>query len=197
MEPPTQEEFEAYHKKMKVLTEGQKEILICIQEHINEELTEEFIHELHRIVFKREANEEKGAYKKEKNVVYNVYKDYDETANPEDVARLMKEWIERQNKFIETEIPKEEIIKHICHSALEFADVHPYKNGNGRIGRALMLYLGIRKSLYPIVIPKEQRFEYGRYMANKDVNGLSKMLMSNLDKEATIYSELISQQEVI
>lgn len=65
------------------------------------------------------------------------------------------------------------IFEKIATEHLEFERVHPFEDGNGRTGRLLINYELLKNDLPPIVIPKENRTEYFKYLADENVNGLA------------------------
>ena len=79
------------------------------------------------------------------------------------------------------------IIEAICRQHIAFERIHPFSDGNGRVGRALMVYICLQKGIAPIVVTKEDKAEYISYLNTEDVNGLTKFsLKLNADEEARI-----------
>lgn len=189
-QPPSKEEFDAYNIEFGKRRELQKEMILFILKSLDKDLCEKLIHGLHRIAKKHEPEVEKGEYKKAENFVFNIFGEYDTTAQPEEVPDLMNAWINKQNELIEKEMTEDEFIKSICQAVIEFFEIHPYRNGNGNVGRALMLFLSLKKGLYPIVIPKQQRERYANCVAKRDVEDFSKMIKENLEKEEQIWKEM-------
>lgn len=65
---------------------------------------------------------------------------------------------------------------------IEFERIHPFSDGNGRVGRILLNYEMLRNDLPPIVIPADQRTEYFAMLADQDAPALAKFL-SDLSRE--------------
>lgn len=52
----------------------------------------------------------------------------------------------------------------MASSHAEFEQIHPFSDGNGRVGRLLMLALALRAGLVPPIILKERKFAYYKYL---------------------------------
>tara|TARA_R100001530_G_scaffold1886_1_gene3226 strand:- start:6639 stop:7157 length:519 start_codon:yes stop_codon:yes gene_type:complete len=75
----------------------------------------------------------------------------------EALGRQIKEWIE---EFPDKGHDHYEFIK-VGH--IEFEKIHPFVDGNGRIGRMLMNWQALKAGLDPIVIKVEDRFKYYKW----------------------------------
>ena len=102
------------------------------------------------------------------------------------VITELQEWILNLEAQLESQT-KESIIEAICRQHIAFERIHPFSDGNGRVGRALMVYICLQKGIAPIVVTKEDKAEYISYLNTEDVNGLTKFsLKLNADEEARI-----------
>ena len=102
------------------------------------------------------------------------------------VITELQEWILNLEAQLESQT-KEGIIEAICRQHIAFERIHPFSDGNGRVGRALMVYICLQKGIAPIVVTKEDKAEYISYLNTEDVNGLTKFsLKLNADEEARI-----------
>ncbi len=80
------------------------------------------------------------------------------TANYMKIETLMKDLIKDLNKT-----PKN-IFSHLAKTHAQFEKIHPFSDGNGRIGRLLMHYIAIKNGLPPILVKKEKKQAYYTYL---------------------------------
>lgn len=79
------------------------------------------------------------------------------TANYLKIPELMKELIKDINK-------PENIFNKISDIHSRFEKIHPFSDGNGRIGRLLMHAMSLSENLAPVVILQEKRRLYTAYL---------------------------------
>lgn len=70
----------------------------------------------------------------------------------ETVPALMTQWIERANRL------GDEIADHVV-----FEDIHPFVDGNGRMGRILLNWQRVKKGLPILVLYAKDRQEYYKW----------------------------------
>lgn len=121
-----------------------------------ESLTEDIIKKLHYII-KHDTKDSTlawfavGDYKKRANVVGGR-----ETTKPSEVSKSMKELLETYNT-------KENIkIEDIIELHAEFEYIHPFQDGNGRVGRLVVLKECLKNNLIPFIIEDSKKGFYYR-----------------------------------
>lgn len=127
-----------------------------------------------------------GTYKREPNHVVTVMGDRHYYAEPNAVPGLMRELLdwytheERANKI--HALVRASILHH------EFVAIHPFDDGNGRIGRIVMNFALMRAGYPPAVIPVATRDAYYNTLAEADagdykplINYIGQRLLSALD----------------
>ena len=73
------------------------------------------------------------------------------------------------------------ILSSIFH--YEFVFIHPFSDGNGRVGRALLVYSCLQSGIVPIVIPVSQKKRYINYLNNMDLDGLVAFSLELMEEE--------------
>ena len=125
-------------------------------DHAEEPLSEAIIKELHRIL-KQSTRDSTlawfaiGDYKKRVNVVGGR-----ETAKPEDVPARINVLLSGYEALDDVSI--EDII--IFH--YEFERIHPFQDGNGRVGRLIALKECLRYGIVPFLIEDSKKMFYYR-----------------------------------
>lgn len=121
-----------------------------------EKLSEDIIKHLHYII-KHDTKDSTlswfavGDYKKRANVVGGR-----ETTKPAEVSKHMKELLESYNA-------KENItIEDIIELHAEFEYIHPFQDGNGRVGRLVILKECLKNNIIPFIIEDRKKGFYYR-----------------------------------
>lgn len=131
----------------------------CIDEIIENaksQLSEKFIKRLHFILKTGTSDAKKdwfavGDYKKLPNEVGGR-----ETTLPEDVSRDMKKLLSCYNS-------KENVtLEDIIEFHVQFERIHPFQDGNGRIGRLIMFKECLKHNIEPFIIEDEIKMFYYR-----------------------------------
>ena len=121
-----------------------------------EKLTEEIIKKFHYII-KHDTRDSTlswfavGDYKKRANVVGGR-----ETSKPSEVSKHMKALLEKYNAKNNVQI--EDIIE--LHAEFEY--IHPFQDGNGRVGRLIVLKECLKNNVIPFIIEDSKKSFYYR-----------------------------------
>lgn len=125
-------------------------------DHAEEELSEEIIKHLHYLL-KHDTKDSTlswfavGDYKKRANVVGGR-----ETAKPKEVPQRMRALLSEYNA--KTKVKFEDVVAF--HA--EFEHIHPFQDGNGRVGRLIALKECLHHSIIPFIIEDRKKAFYYR-----------------------------------
>ena len=119
-------------------------------------LTEKFIKELHFTLKSGTSDSRKdwfnvGEYKKLPNEVGGK-----ETASPETVAQKIKELLKSYNQ------KNEHNLGEIIDFHYQFEALHPFQDGNGRVGRLIMFKECLKNNIVPFIIDDSLKMFYYR-----------------------------------
>lgn len=153
----------------------------CIDEVIDNatlQLSEKFIKSLHSIL-KTSTSDSRldwftvGDYKKLPNEVGGR-----ETTLPENVADEMKKFLANYNA------KKEKTLHDIIEFHVEFERIHPFQDGNGRIGRLIMLKECLKHNIVPFIVEDDIKMFYYRGLKkwNSEKGFLIDTCLSQQDK---------------
>ena len=122
----------------------------------NNKLSESFIKKLHETLKNGTSDSRKdwfaiGEYKKLPNEVGGR-----KTAQPEQVSGIMKQLLKQYSSTAKKTL--EEIIAF--HA--DFETIHPFQDGNGRIGRLIMLKECLKNNIVPFIISDDLKMVYYR-----------------------------------
>lgn len=125
-------------------------------------LTEKFIKELH-LILKSGTSDSKvswfavGDYKKRPNEVGGMT-----TTLPENVGSEMKALISKYNALPEV------TLDDILDFHVKFERIHPFQDGNGRIGRLIMFKECLKHDIVPFIIEDDMKIFYYRGLSEWD-----------------------------
>ena len=122
----------------------------------NYQLSEAFIKELHKILKTGTSDERRpwfkvGGYKKMPNAVGDR-----ETTSPLLVAEEMKKLVDDYNK------KDKHTIEEIIEFHVKFERIHPFQDGNGRVGRLIAFKECLKNNIVPFIILDTKKMFYYR-----------------------------------
>ena len=114
-------------------------------------ITEEFIKRMHRNLMQG-LREDAGEYSKHQRAIRGVDIALTHPKDiPEEMAHLIKNW----NQGVSSKT-----IKEIANFHVRFELIHPFGDGNGRLGRLLMTFQCLEADYSPVVIENSRKAEY-------------------------------------
>lgn len=133
-----------------------------IIDHADDILSEKFIKELHLTLKNGTSDSRKdwfavGEYKKIPNEVGGM-----DTALPEEVADKMKTLLKEYN------VIKEKRLEDILDFHVKFERIHPFQDGNGRVGRLIMFKECLKHNIVPFIIEDNLKLFYYRGLKEWD-----------------------------
>lgn len=134
-------------------------IVSLIIDNAKSTLTEEFIKELHLLLKNGTSDSRKdwfavGDYKKLPNEVGGM-----NTTLPEEVPKKMKELLD------EYDAKEEKSLDDILDFHVKFEKIHPFQDGNGRVGRLIMFKECLKYNIIPFIIEDDLKMFYYRGLA--------------------------------
>ena len=140
----------------------------------------ELIKSIHAILCKDAIESVPGQFKKIQNAVIGA--EFTPTA-PYMVPTALQDWIRNLEAQLQGANNQQEKVEAICRQHITFEHIHPFPDGNGRVGRALMVYTCMMEEMPPIVISVDKRTEYINFLNTENIAGF------------TVYAELLQQRE--
>ena len=151
----------------------------------DKKLTEKMIKEFHKILKEGTSDSRKnwfnvGEYKKLSNEVGGL-----KTTEPKNVEKEMKKLLEWYNSL------KQITINEIIEFHVKFEKIHPFQDGNGRIGRIILFKECLKNNIVPfIILDKDKLFYYrglNMYQTNKEKGYLIDTCLNSQDQ----YSNMV------
>ena len=128
----------------------------------NYQLSESFIKELHKIL-KTGTSDSRlswfavGEYKKRVNAVGDIV-----TTSPRLVSQEMKKLVDEYNT------KEKHTIEEIIEFHVKFERIHPFQEGNGRVGRVIAFKECLKNNIVPFIILDKKKMFYYRGLQNWD-----------------------------
>ena len=132
----------------------------------DKELTEEMMKDFHRILKEGTMDSRKewfnvGEYKKLANEAGSM-----KTSSPKQVTKDMKKLMEWYNSLSKV------TIKEIIEFHARFEKIHPFQDGNGRVGRIIAFKECLKNNIIPfIILDKDKLFYYRGLKEYKNEKG--------------------------
>lgn len=156
-----------------------------ILDNIDKELSIDNILEMNKILKKNTSYENNpnynvGGFKTIPNTigVINTF----ETSSPEDVEKALNELLNWYKKF------KKVTIEDIIEFHVRFERIHPFGDGNGRVGRMIMFKECLKHDIMPFIILDDHRSYYMRGL--KEYNNDKLFLIDTIKNEQDIYENI-------
>ncbi len=152
--------------------------------HLGEPLTEDIIKGMHRAlkegVFEDQANGYAiGDWKKRRNIVGTIT-----TALPEEVPEKMKNLL--KSYIAKRKFGRITLIE-IAKFHAEFEKIHPFQDGNGRVGRMILFKQCLDENIIPVIIRDDNKLEYYKCLDKAQNRHDFSSLIEYFEKEQRYY----------
>lgn len=142
------------------------------------DISEEFIINLHKNLMKN--IDERTGYKKIPNVLLGrTLKLTMPKEVPKEIAKLLEWYAKNEDKLYPLELAFK--FHH------KFETIHPFADGNGRVGRMLLNFILIKKGYFPIIIRKTHRNKYLKALHSADINKDIPLIRFSIEKAKETY----------
>lgn len=157
-------------------------------DHVDEDLSKEMIIEMNKILKRNTSDEENprynvGGFKVVPNMIglVNVIK----TTAPENVEKEMKELIFEYNS------KKTITLEDIIDFHYRFEVIHPFGDGNGRVGRILIFKECLRNNIVPFIVLDEDKSYYIRGLREYTRDKI--FLIDTIKHEQDLYEQVCNE----
>lgn len=152
------------------------EVIKSLDKPLTIEMIKSFHFQLKAGVFEDYANGYPvGEFKKYKNHVSDI-----ETELPENIPDKIAELIHKYEKSDKT-------LKDIVVFHAEYEHIHPFQDGNGRTGRAIMLKQCLDANIIPIIIRDDEKLLYYRALHQAQTENMYDKLLGFFENEQEKY----------
>ena len=128
------------------------------------------IREVHALLCKDAIEGVPGQFKQRPNMIIGA--NFTPTP-PYMVPSALTDWTLDLAAQMDSAVSDSDKVRAICRQHVAFEHIHPFPDGNGRVGRALMVYSCFLSDMVPIVIPADQRKTYINYLNTEDLEGFA------------------------
>ncbi len=177
---------------------GYKQAFDFLYESVKEKkpITEEFIKQVHGFVLR--GDEEAGKYRTIQNYVGNMTRIVYTPCPPAQVTEKMRAYVAEVQADCKhnAELAEQgqfnwvELFHNLAKHHIEFENIHPFVDGNGRTGRLLLIYEMISLGLLPVDVRYEERDRYYAAISSyRDKEKYSTRLESKTEGMAKLLAE--------
>ena len=168
-----------------------KKYMGFLKDNYPKEITIQLIKDTHRYLL-QDIREDAGAFKTIHNIIIGA--DFTPT-EPYLMQSELKNWCDTLEYRLDLSNTVEEKIEVIMEQHLRFERIHPFSDGNGRTGRALIVHSCLQQGIAPIIINKCDRQLYMNLLSDLDIKGLTDMGIQ-LSKEENARMKIINKAEL-
>ncbi len=154
---------------------------------IDDKLSEDMIKKFHFILKNGTLTDSEkewfnvGEYKKHKNFVGDIT-----TSLPKDVSKDMKELLNWYNKI------KKKNLEDIIEFHVKFEKIHPFQDGNGRVGRMIMFRECLNNDIMPFYIEDRNKDFYIRGIKEYQLHNEKSYLIDTCLNSQDNYEKLVN-----
>ena len=168
---------------------GHKEAFDYVKQLVSEnaEISEKLIKDIHYLVL-ADKKDDRGVYRR---IPVRIIGAAHEPVQPYLIIPKMEELLEQYKNS------KEDIVTKLARFHIEFEDIHPFIDGNGRTGR-LLINLELMKAGYPpIDIKFSDRLKYYEafdgYHAKNNISAMADMFARYLNNRLDLYLSILDK----
>ncbi len=149
-------------------------------------VSEKFIRQLHADLMQG-LREDAGDYSRHRRVIRGVHMALTHPKDiPEEMARLVRTWKKASTKTI----------REIGEFHVRFELIHPFGDGNGRVGRLVMAFQCLEEGYPPVVIENARKAEYYdvlEYAQRKSEGPFIRFLADEMQKTARLIKKYLKK----
>lgn len=154
-------------------------VMKCMKDPLSEDIIKNMHKNLKEGVFEDRVNGyATGEWKKRANRVSDI-----QTALPQEVPEKIHQLLEKYHNA------EKITLYDIAKFHAQFENIHPFQDGNGRVGRMIILKQCLDHNIVPVIIRDIHKAEYNRYLNKAQHEQDYKGLEAYFEKEQKYYQE--------
>lgn len=154
-------------------------VMKCMKDPLSEDIIKNMHKNLKEGVFEDRANGYAiGEWKKRANRVSDI-----QIALPQEVPEKIHQLLEKYHNA------EKITLYDIAKFHAQFENIHPFQDGNGRVGRMIILKQCLDHNIVPVIIRDIHKAEYNRYLNKAQHEQDYKGLEAYFEKEQKYYQE--------